>query len=117
MIVNDFHKELRRMSDALRDLGYSDSTIGLRQRYWREYYIFRGSFDVDENHMNEFLSRAYGLQPNNINISKSQYEVRAAIRNLLELHQHGKIINYHTQQISLYALLSISQNTWQGHAT
>ena len=46
--------------------------------------------------MAEFLSRAYGLQANNINISKSQYEVRAAIRNLLEFQQHGRIINYHT---------------------
>ena len=96
MIMNDFNKEMRCISDALRDLGYTDSTIGLRQRYWREYYIFRGSFDVDEKLMNEFLARAYDIQPNNINISKRQYEVRAALRNLLEFRQHGKIINYHT---------------------
>ena len=96
MILNDYNKEIRIMSDALRDLGYSDCTIGLRQRYWREYYIYRGSFDVDEKLMDEFLLRAYGIQPNNINISKQQYEVRAAIRNLLEFRRHGKIINYHT---------------------
>lgn len=96
MITNNFNKELRNISDALRDLGYSDSTIGLRQRYWREYYIFHGNFEVDEELMDEFLLRAYDIQPNNINISKRQYEARAAIRNLLEYHRHGKIINYHT---------------------
>lgn len=96
MITNDFNKEIRILSDALRDLGYTDCTIGLRQRYWREYFIFRGSFDVDEELMDEFLLRAYDIQPNNINISKQQYEARAAIRNLLEFRRHGKIINYHT---------------------
>lgn len=96
MITNNFNKELRSISDALRDLGYSDSTVGLRQRYWREYYIFHGNFDVDEKLMDEFLLSAYDIQPNNINISKRQYEVRAAIRNLLEFRRHGKIINYHT---------------------
>ena len=90
MITNEFNKEMRSISDALRDLGYSDSTIGLRQRYWREYYIFRGSFDIDEKLMDEFLLRAYDVQPNNINISKRQYEARAAIRNLFEFRQHGK---------------------------
>ncbi len=29
MITNNFNKELRGISDALRDLGYTDSTIGL----------------------------------------------------------------------------------------
>lgn len=96
MITNNFNKELRSISDAMRDLGYSDSTIGLRQRYWREYYIYHGSLDVDEELMDEFLLRAYDIQPNNINISKRQYEVRAAIRNLMEFRRHGKIINYHT---------------------
>ena len=96
MITNNFNKELRSISDALRDLGYSDSTVGLRQRYWREYYIFHGNFDVDEELMDEFLLRTYDIQPKNINISKRQYEVRAAIRNLLEFRRHGKIINYHT---------------------
>lgn len=96
MITNNFNKELRSISDALRDLGYSDFTIGLRQRYWREYYIFNGSLDVDEKLMDEFLLRVYDIQANNINISKRQYEVRAAIRNLLEFRRHGKIINYHT---------------------
>jgi len=96
MITNDFNKEIRILSDALRDLGYTDCTIGLRQRYWREYYIFCGSFDVDEKLMDEFLLRAYDIQPNNINISKKQYEARAAIRNLLEFRRYGKIINYHT---------------------
>lgn len=33
MITNNFNKELRGISDALRDLGYTDTTIGLRQRY------------------------------------------------------------------------------------
>ena len=28
MITNNFNKELRGISDALRDLGYTDSTIG-----------------------------------------------------------------------------------------
>jgi site-specific recombinase XerD len=96
MITNDFNREMRRISDALRDLGYSDSTIGLRQRYWKEYHSFNGSFDVDESAMDDFLSQKHGLKPNNINISKSQYEVRASIRNLLEFRRHGKIINYHT---------------------
>lgn len=96
MITNDFNKEIRILSDALRDLGYTDCTIGLRQRYWREYFIFRGSLDVDEELMDEFLLRAYDIQPNNINIAKQQYEARAAIRNLLEFRRHGEIINYHT---------------------
>lgn len=96
MITNDYNKEIRILSDALRDLGYTDCTIGLRQRYWREYYIFCGSLDVDEKSMDAFLLRVYGIQPNNINISKKQYEARAAIRNLLEFRRHGKIINYHT---------------------
>ena len=26
MIINDYNKEVRRISDTLRDLGYSDST-------------------------------------------------------------------------------------------
>lgn len=42
MITNNFNKELRSISDALRDLGYTDSTIGLRQRYWKEYCFFHG---------------------------------------------------------------------------
>ena len=96
MIINNFNKELRSISDALRDLGYTDSTIGLRQRHWKEYFNFHGSLDVDENSMNEFLLKCHGIAPNNINISKTQYEVRAAIRNLLEFRTHGKIINYHT---------------------
>lgn len=29
MITNNFNKELRGISDALRDLGYTDTTIGL----------------------------------------------------------------------------------------
>lgn len=35
MITNDFNKEMRLKSDALRDLGYADSTISLRQRFWK----------------------------------------------------------------------------------
>ena len=96
MFANDFNRELRSISDALRDLGYTDTTIGRRQRCWKEYYNFNGSLDVDENSMNDFLMKVYGIEPNNINIAKRQYEVRAAIRNLLEFRQHGKIINYHT---------------------
>lgn len=100
MITNDFNKELRGISDAMRDLGYSDFTIGIRQRYWKEYYNFNGSLDVDENSMNDFLSGKYGIEANNINISKRQYEARAAMRNLLEFRRHGKIINYHTPWFS-----------------
>lgn len=48
MITNNFNKELRSISDALRDLGHTDSTIGLRQRYWKEYCFFHGSLDIDE---------------------------------------------------------------------
>lgn len=96
MIINDYNKEIRSISDALRDLGYTDCTIGLRQRYWRQYYEFHGSLDIDEKLMSDFLLKAYDIQPNNINVSKQQYEVRAAIRNLFEFLRHGKIINYHT---------------------
>lgn len=38
----------------------------------------------------------YGIQSGNINISKRQYEARAALRNLLEYRRYGKIKNYHT---------------------
>jgi len=96
MVVNDFNKELRSISDALRDLGYTDSTIGLRQRHWKDYYNFNGSLDVDENSMDEFLLKVHGVVKGNINIPKRQYEARAAIRNLLEFRRHGKITNYHT---------------------
>lgn len=53
MITNNFNKELRGISDALRDLGYTDSTIGLRQRYWKEYCFFHGSLGIDESSMDE----------------------------------------------------------------
>lgn len=96
MITNDFNKELRGISDALRDLGYTDTTIGLRQRYWKEYCAFHGALDIDEKSMDEFLLASYGIQSGNINISKRQYEVRAALRNLLEYRRYGKIMNYHT---------------------
>lgn len=96
MITNDFNKELREISDTLRDLGYSDTTIGLRQRYWKEYCAFHGSLDIDENSMADFLLQNYGIQTGNINISKRQYEARAALRNLLEYRRYGKIKNYHT---------------------
>ena len=96
MITNNFNKELRGISDALRDLGYTDSTIGLRQRYWKEYCFFHGSLDIDEASMDEFLLKNYDIQSGNINVSKRQYEVRAALRNLLEYRRYGKIRNYHT---------------------
>ena len=97
MITNEFNKKLRSISDALRDLGYTDSTIGLRQRYWKEYYHYHGSFEVDKKSMDDFLREAYDIDKNNSNVTKRlKYEVRAAIRNLYEFHQHGKIINYHT---------------------
>lgn len=96
MITNNFNKELRGISDALRDLGYTDSTIGLRQRYWKEYCFFHGSLDIDESSMDEFLLKNYDIQSGNINVSKRQYEVRAALRNLLEYRRYGKIRNYHT---------------------
>ena len=54
MITNNFNKELRGISDALCDLGYTDSTIGLRQRYWKEYCCYHGSLDIDEASMDEF---------------------------------------------------------------
>ena len=50
MITNNFNKELRGISDALRDLGYTDSTIGLRQRYWKEY----------DNETENFIERYLG---------------------------------------------------------
>ena len=77
MITNNFNKELRGISDALRDLGYTDTTIGLRQRYWKEYCCFHGGLDIDEKSMEEFLLTNYGIQSGNINISKRQYEARA----------------------------------------
>ena len=80
MITNNFNKELRGISDALRDLGYTDSTIGLRQRYWKEYCVYHGSLDIDESSMDKFLLVNYVIQRENINISKRQYEVRAALR-------------------------------------
>ena len=46
--------------------------------------------------MDEFLLENYGIQSGNINISKRQYEARAALRNLLEYRRYGKIKNYHT---------------------
>ena len=67
MITNNFNKELRGISDALRDLGYTDSTIGLRQRYWKEYCFFHGSLDIDEASMDEFLLKNYDIQSGNIN--------------------------------------------------
>ena len=70
MITNDFNKELRGISDALRDLGYTDITIGLRQRYWKEYYAFHGDFSIDESSMASFLLENYGIQNGNINITK-----------------------------------------------
>ena len=73
MITNNFNKELRGISDALRDLGYTDSTIGLRQRYWKEYCFFHGSLDIDESSMVEFLLKNYDIQSGNINVSKRQY--------------------------------------------
>ena len=96
MITNNFNKELRGISDALRDLGYTDSTIGMRQRYWKEYCVYHGSLDIDESSMDKFLLVNYGIQKENINISKRQYEVRAALRNLLEYRRYGKIKSYHT---------------------
>lgn len=79
MITNNFNKELRGISDALRDLGYTDSTIGLRQRYWKEYCCYHGSLDIDEASMDEFLLENYGIQSGNINISKRQYVARYSV--------------------------------------
>ena len=83
MITNNFNKELRGISDALRDLGYTDSTIGLRQRYWKEYCCYHGSLDIDEASMDEFQQKKKKIQSGNINTTKRQYETRAALRNLL----------------------------------
>lgn len=96
MITNSYNQFIRDISDALRDLGYTDSTIGLRQHYWKQYYDYHGGFDIDESTMNNFLRELYCIKPDNINISKRQYEIRAALRNLLEFNDYGKIINYHT---------------------
>lgn len=97
MITNNFNKELRGISDALRDLGYTDSTIGLRQRYWKEYCVYHGSLDIDESSMDKFLLVNYGIQ------REHQYfktTVRgkgcAPLRNLLEYRRYGKIKSYHT---------------------
>ena len=62
MITNNFNKELRGISDALRDLGYTGSTIGLCQRYWKEYCVYHGSLDIDESSMDKFLLVNYGIQ-------------------------------------------------------
>ena len=73
MITNNFNKELRGISDALRDLGYTDSTIGLRQRYWKEYCFFHGSLDIDEASMDEFLLKNYDIQSGNIKVCYPGY--------------------------------------------
>ena len=62
MITNNFNKELQGISDALRDLGYTGSTIGLCQRYWKEYCVYHGSLDIDESSMDKFLLVNYGIQ-------------------------------------------------------
>jgi integrase len=87
---------MRQKYDALRDLGYTDSTIGLRQRSWKEYYDYQGSFETTEESMDKFLLEFYDIEKGNINLNKRQYEARAAIRNLLEFCLYGKIVNYHT---------------------
>ena len=46
MITNNFNKELRGISDALRDLGYTGSTIGLCQRYWKEYCVYHDKTNI-----------------------------------------------------------------------
>lgn len=58
--------------------------------------LFPWSLDIDEASMDEFLLKNYDIQSGNINVSKRQYEVRAALRNLLEYRRYGKIRNYHT---------------------
>ena len=78
-----FMQAVLTRADALRDLGYTDSTIGLRQRYWNEYCVYHGSLDIDESSMDKFLLVNYGIQRENINISKRQYEVRAALRSTI----------------------------------
>ena len=62
MITNNFNKELQGISDALRDLGYTGSTIGLCQRDWKEYCVYHGSLDIDESSMDKFLLVNYGIQ-------------------------------------------------------
>lgn len=52
--------------------------------------LFHGSLDIDEASMDEFLLKNYDIQSGNINVSKRQYEVRAALRNLLEYRRYGK---------------------------
>lgn len=96
MITNKYNQFIRKISDHLRDLGYTDSTIGLRQRYWKEYYDYHGGFDISESTMSEFLQENYKISIHNINLTKRQYEIKAALRNLMEFNEYGKIINYHT---------------------
>ena len=97
VIMDELNKQLKNMSNELRKLGYAEASIVHRQKYWREYYIFmQGSFNIDETTMDDFLLKIHSLEKNNINISKHQYEVKAAIRNLFELKTYGKIVSYHT---------------------
>jgi len=86
MITNDFNKELRGISDALRDLGYIDSTIGLRQRYRKEYCCSHGSLDIDEASMEEFLLKNYRIQSGNINIDDMYSVLETAILTLRKYH-------------------------------
>lgn len=91
-----FKKEIEGISGAMKRVGFTDATIAYRKKFWREYYIFHGDFEITKQSMNDFLQRAYELDPDNINITKRQYEVRASIRNLLEYKTYGRIITCHT---------------------
>ena len=53
-------------------------------------------FGVEWNVDELSLLKVTHIQSGNINVSKRQYEVRAALRNLLEYRRYGKIRNYHT---------------------
>ena len=89
-------KEFEGISAALKNVGFTDATIAYRQKFWREFYIFHGDLEITEQSLNDFLERAYEIDPHNVNITKRQYDVRASLRNLLEYKTFGRIINCHT---------------------
>lgn len=96
MNEKELMKEFEGVSAALKNVGFTDATIAYRQKFWREYYIFHGDLQITEQSLNDFLKRAYEIEPHNVNITKRQYDVRASLRNLLEYKTYGRIINCHT---------------------
>lgn len=84
MNEKELKKEFEGISAALKNVGFTDATIAYRQKFWCEYYIFHGDLQITEQSLNDFLERAYEIEPHNVNITKRKYDVRASLRNLLE---------------------------------